>query len=41
MQSANCVPGRWLRVPLVDLTWDAVVPQVKPAMNEKQTVVLC
>ena len=41
MQSANCVPARWLRVPLVDLTWDAVVPQVKPAMNEKRTVVLC
>ena len=35
MQSANCVSGRQLKNMLVNLTRDAVVHQVKPAVNEK------
>ena len=41
MQSANCAPARQLKNVLVDLAWDAVVHQVKTAVNERQTMVLC
>ena len=41
MQSANCAPARQLRITFVDLTWRAVLPQVKSAVYEKRTVVLC
>lgn len=35
MQSGNCAPARHLKVVLVDLAMEAVVPQVKPTVNEK------
>ena len=34
MQSTNCALARQLKNVLVDLTRDAVVHQMKPAMNE-------
>ena len=41
MQSANCALARQLKNVLVDLTRDIVVHQMKPAMNENWTVMLC
>ena len=32
MQSADFEPARRLKMVLVGLTWDAVVPQIKPAV---------
>ena len=33
MQSRICAPARRLKIVLVDITWDLVVLQVKPAVN--------
>ena len=32
--NANCAPARQLKNVLVDLAWDAVVHQVKPALDD-------
>ena len=41
MQQTTCTLARGLKNALVDLTSDTVVHQVKPAMNEKRTIMLC